>query len=98
MNLSKEPTQSNCVLLQGFAYFMLILLILSIIINSLNIWKLYTAKLATNIYLLLIVLSILNLISLFIEAPFMIYSSFNCKYILNLPNLTYIYKILFLQE
>ena len=70
----------NCLILHLIGVYMSILLVSSTIFNSLSIWIFYKAKLFTPINVFMVSLLVLNLCATYVEAPYMIYNSYHCKY------------------
>jgi hypothetical protein len=71
----------NCLKLNIIGFVFLILLVLSIILNSTSIRHFYKTKLLKPTNFFMMVLLCLNLVTSLIEIPYIIFNSFNCKYV-----------------
>ena len=85
----------DCHFLYNIGYYMLMILLLSTIFNSLGIWIFYKAKLYTSTNMFLTTLFTLNLIATFIEAPYMIYNSYNCRQVSTIKAIKFFILIYF---
>jgi hypothetical protein len=77
---NKVETGYNCLSLEIVGFYMFFLLVSSIVFNLLSIWKFYKAKLITPINIFIVSLLGFNLIASFIEAPYMIFNAYNCRF------------------
>ena len=79
LNISTRNKFEICTVFKLIGFYMVVLLILSTVFNSLSLWIYYRAKLFKPTNYFMVVLLLLNLIATYIEAPNMIYNSFYCK-------------------
>ena len=75
----ESASNSNCVILKIFGVYTVVLLISSTVLNSLNLWLFYKAKLYTPLNVFMITLIGFNFIGGLLETPLIIYKGFNCQ-------------------
>ncbi len=81
LNFSEKLSKTSCSTFKLVGCYLLIILISSSILNSINLWILHKAKLITSVNFFMIALFCLNIIATFLELPLLIYNSFTCRFI-----------------
>ena len=73
--------EDHCSSLRMVGFYMFLLLTTSTFFNILSIRKFYKSKLVKSINLFMITLLGFNMIATYIEAPYMIFNAYNCRYV-----------------
>lgn len=79
--MRKFDGHKNCISLRIVGVYMFILLVISTFFNVLSIWKIYKSKIVKSMNIFMITLLAFNLIATYIEAPYMIFNAYNCRYV-----------------